>query len=300
MSEPLKKKIQLLEFKGILHADIDDSIIEESLHVFSKQYEIAELLSNIVVECIKTGKNEYNINISRYGLPFNNVTIHISKTNLMAMISANISNVDDEGNILINIYTTKDTFAYYTERRLYKEIRNSLAHELEHAYTILSTYKNTGSGDKISGDKLYADVCNIIHESITLNDVYYISYAIYSTYGHEMNAFVSQCYGEIYDQLITVKQLTNETIKTSLKKSTVYNIFLTNISNLKEVLHYSNNDKTDFIRRFNSELQIDSNKIKDSIQLDKLLNNVLLRNEEAVKYCHGVAMKVYYDLTDKK
>ena len=295
MSIPIRKDITLIEFKGKLLNNINETLLSESLHVFENQYEVADLLSDIIVECIMSNKNTATINVSRYNLPFTQVTININKNSLIAKPSATLNTVDENGNLIVVLNICNQITAYYTKKELYLELKNIIAHELEHSYTILKTYNNTGNVDNTSTNTLYRTVYDIVVNPTSYNDVYYIAYAIYSTFGHELNAFVSQCYGEVYNYLSKLDTLSNKSIIEALKNSEVYKIFNTNIQNITQVLNYSDDNKRKFIDRFNSISKKD--KINSIEQLNKLLNNTLKRNNESIKMCDRTAMNAFYKLT---
>jgi len=130
MSLPMVRKIHLLEFKSRNKPNIDINELDESLHVFNNQYQISELLTGLVVECLKINKDECTVDISRYGTPLKNVHIIIKKINsLIYNIGARLSNLDDEGNIEFTITLNKlQTLDDNINKQIFSQIKNAIAH----------------------------------------------------------------------------------------------------------------------------------------------------------------------------
>ena len=296
MSIPIKKEINLIRQKIQEEVTFNDQIIDESLHVFNDQYEVAGLLADLTINALKYNKDTFTVNVEKYNLPIKEVCIVIHKENLSPTLSGALTKVTSFGGITIEINTIPNILVMYDEKTAYNEFKNAIAHELEHAFTTLSEYKNTGTVNDYS--LLYNAVTEIMFNPTPPDDVYFFSYATYNVFGHEFNAFVSQCYGEVYDYLKKLDKVENQDIREALKKSETYRTFFINLRKLNMILDYDKKKKNNFIKSFN-ERSNGIYPIQDIDELDTLLDISLDRNKMAVRNCHSVAMKAYYNLFNK-
>lgn len=79
MSVRKRPNVDILEFKGSFSGSFEDSVIEEALHTFKNQYEVASLLSQKAVECIKYNYEGTTVDVSNFQLPITKVSIQINK-----------------------------------------------------------------------------------------------------------------------------------------------------------------------------------------------------------------------------
>ena len=300
MSTPIRKSIILEEYKYKKANITDSDILVESLHTFSQQHEIAEYIAGIIVECIKLNRNICTIDISQYGISCKKLTVNIIRENLVAQISAKVNEIDTEGNanMILNVYKHIGSIGY-SDKQLFYQIKEAIMHELGHWYFILTKYEKSGNVDTTSSNQLYLEVSNLIKDETVTGDVYYLAYAIYSIFGNELNAFVSQCHTQVYDYIIKRKDCSLDTVKDALRNSEVYETFITNINNVKHIIDYPHEKKGELIKCFNSAIMDKQCEIKTIEQLNKLLEFTLDKNMSALKMCSKTAVDAYYKYKNK-
>ena len=303
MSIPKKRPIVLSERKynkNIVTEDYNSELLNESLHTFDQQHELAEYIAGFAIECIKQKKNKCTVNIENFNLSFKNVNLEITKNNLIFKVSAWLSDVDSDGDgtIVINVYKHIDIIDY-NEKNLFLDIKEAVMHELGHWYFILTKYNNSGNVDTTSFNQLYEEITQMTKNDKISERLYYIVYALYSVFGNELNAFVSQCHCEVYNYLIQQKEISIKTVRMALIKSTTYNNFIENVDDLKNAIRNNDNKKEYIIHEFNTLTNNKKTNIRNVQQFNKILKFALERNNEALRFCEQTAVNAYYKLKNK-
>lgn len=304
MNIPLKQKIELIEnkyIKEIFKESFDDNLINESLHTFNKQHELSEYIVGFFIECIKLNKDFCKIDITRFNLPLKNLELIIYRKNLINRVSAQINNIDTDGNakLYLNVYIHIGKIFPTSEKFIFLDTKDAIMHELGHWFFILSKYNNSGVVDSTANDILYQEICQMLKNDNISQELYYILYALYSVFGNELNAFVSQCHSEIYNYLISQKDISIDSVKKALLVSDTYDTFKLNIVNLKQIMNSTETEKENIINEFNNNIINYQNKINDAKQFNKIIKLALDRNKEALIFCEQTAVDTFYQIKNR-
>lgn len=304
MSISMKKPIVLLEYKyskNIVTEGYNNELLDESLHTFNQQHELAEYIAGFAVEGVKLNKKSCIVDIKRFNLPLKKVVLIIKKENLINRVSAQINDIDTDGNakLFLNMYIHVGMIVSENEKIVFNETKEAIMHEFGHWYFILTKYNNSGSIDTTSSNPLYLEIQDIMKNPNISQELYYFLYSLYAVFGNELNAFVSQYYSEVYNYLMEQKELTIKSVRKALLRSNIYDTFITNINNLEHVIELNDYEKENLISEFNSNTNNKENNIKDVKKLNKMLKFALERNNEALRFCEQTAVNAYYKLKNK-
>ena len=260
--------------------------INESLGMFDKQYEIADKLSINIYDMIVNKEKHKVFSVDSDNINFVDVLIdkNILKTN------AEIYGFNDETKT-VKLTVNLNEMDLKDKNSFIRLMKNILTHELMHGNIFLHRYLN---GEDINDIPDYYDICQkIFNNKIKTSAVYQeFAYALYSIYYQEMQSIVSQTYVQIenYYKQHNIKP-NRENFKYVLKKIESYSTYYGNINRtvplIKFMLSY---DEKHFLEGL-EEVGFNF----DKKTLEKYLNLIIKRSEEAIKNIDRNAMLFYYE-----
>ena len=197
-----------------------DKLLTEELGVYNGQYELAKTLTQKALESLTDGIQVFEYQTDgRFS--FNKVICNVEFSHVQT--SAMIYNFDEECNLYIRLFVY-NKLSHYTRTQL----TNAIAHELMHGHIFTKRYSQ-----KVEINDM-PFLYNVSVEAIQnqgKNILYYFCYGIYSTYYQEVQSFVSQAKGEIFDLLGY-----NADVKVAIQKSNSYQIYYENIKVAEKII----------------------------------------------------------------
>lgn len=220
----------------------DKSYLIERAHVFNEQYvwarKCAESAYDMILKQIpqKTFRLKNPTDTDVQG-----VVLNVNNRNLLTT-SGSIDGLEDNGFIKITI-NANTKITEKTEDLAIYEIQSVIVHELGHGNIYWKRYVNHQEINDTPNDYSFC-VSIISSRGINYDSVIYkFCFACYSTYYHEVQAFISQTYGEILKEMhnigLTKRNVTKKKFQKLLVNTEVYSVFHHNI----EFCNQIENDK---------------------------------------------------------
>ena len=159
----------------------------ESLGSFNKQYDLAEDITDNVIEMMMYGIEEKEIMRDINGME-KKIIIVISQ---MGLFNAQITEIrTDSFKIVVNL--SRFNQLSYGLNSIKTKLKETIAHELMHSYIIYSRFHNDENVNDIPD--YYGMLTNIYNDESENGDIREISYALYATLYHERQSIVSQTF----------------------------------------------------------------------------------------------------------
>lgn len=201
--------------------------IDEECHIFKGQYELANSITDKVIENIISKTNNFIVNCNIGHFHIVDVTIKYVEGK---QCSGNVYKVnDDQGIVYITIFIGINFVKGKTFQKVKNGIMITVIHELMHGNIFLNRMKsNTVDDDKVDETpENYENILNATRNLIAETPPYYFARGLYLYYYQEAQAMTSQVWAEI-KQAYSNQQLGNLTIdgfKTALIDCDVYKDF---------------------------------------------------------------------------
>lgn len=271
----IKEKKFLFESKNF--NDLSELLLNEAMGSFEDQYTLADELSNVIYDMLMNNiiNLEYKTENDKV---ISIVDITINKNTPLMAISGAIKSIDPDLNKISIFINISDFNLKIHKPILLKRIKDVVVHELMHGNIFLKRYENN---QNINDMPFYYDSVVYLMGQTSENDIlYWFSYALYSTYYHEVNAVVSQTNAQLFNMLGYGNKHDNETIKKAIKSLDSYQIY-NRIINFT-VPYINNMDDDDInnkiVKQFNNiGVEINVKWVRDK------LNEILLIAQKAIK-----------------
>lgn len=189
MSIPYRKREIIYE--SLMKYDVNfseliDSLINESLGAFEKQYELTKEIASFAYSLLMNNKEKGDFEV-------NNEIVQKIEVELDLKViwgcSASLIGVGD-GFLSIKI-CMPDSYRMLSREKFMNAVSDPISHELMHYNVIIKRYKNDVIPDE--RPSYYDKLINIIrNENYNNSIVYEFAYGLYSTYYQEIAAMVSQ------------------------------------------------------------------------------------------------------------
>lgn len=206
---------------------LPEELINETGHVMEGQYAAAKLAAEKAYDLIKYGDgSSCEINVSEFHLPFKKIIIEINFGLLKT--KASLTNITTEGELKINIFFRKAD-KFLGEEYCVDTIASAIIHEMSHGGIYFSRYYNTGDVGEDTPD-YYDNLISIMNDDYFSGKMeYYLAFALYSTYYHEVQAMVSQTAFDIKRLLQGKENIGSNDIKRVLARTNTYQTYATNL-----------------------------------------------------------------------
>lgn len=229
---PLKKAVHKtipLREEAIIS---DKSYLIERAHIFNKQYVWAKVCAEVAYDMILKKVPQKTLKFKKTAdEDVKGVILNVNSHNLLKT-SGVITGLEDNGFVKIDINANSKITEKDKESAIC-EIQSAIVHELGHGNIYWKRYLNQQNINDIPDEYLFW------RDVISSNDInpesalYKFCFACYSTYYQEVQAFISQTYGEILkimqDFHIPKSKVTKRKFIGLIVKTEVYSIYHQNI-----------------------------------------------------------------------
>ena len=272
--------------------------IDEVSHKINDQDGISNKITDAVYNSLLYNKNKdkITVDISEFGTYTNEAHITVYSDGKLTNSYGRTNNFEP---LEIEIHVSQ-FWDVISQDKLKSDIRKTIAHELMHGNIFTNKYNKVKdlSHDQIVSalndyPDYYEDVVKIKSVSVPESLTYYFAYALYTSYYHEVQAFVAQSdsYFKKVLWLNRNRNITNENLREILKNCEEYSVFVQNISTVNHIRNMSTNEQKMFVQEFNSMMS-KGNEIRFE-QLNKLLNKIETVSNHALKNIEDVLMYDY-------
>ena len=205
--------------------NIINKILIESLGSFDKQYKISEELSNVIYQMFINGQEELLYQTNNNDL-FKLVKIYLITDNGVSAISGRFIGANyKEKKIILSLYIDKFN-RKYNEQKIKKRIKDVLVHELMHSNVFFKQRDN--NVEYTEPPEYYGYALQMMQYIDNPNNItFQFAYSLYATYYQEVNAIVSQTYGQIHNILDYNKEYNNQDIINALESTESYEVYST-------------------------------------------------------------------------
>jgi hypothetical protein len=273
--------------------------IDEVSHKLNDQDSITNKITDAVYNSLlynNRNGEKISVDISEFGAYTNEVYITVYTDGKLTNSYGRTNNFNP---LEIEIHVSQFWDVINPDKLKY-DIRKTIAHELMHGNIFTKKYNKVKdfSHDQIVNalndyPDYYEDVVRIKSAAEPESLSYYFAYALYTSYYHEVQAFVAQTdsYFKKVLWLNRNKNITNVDLKNILKNCEEYEIFVQNISTVEHIRNMSTNEQKLFLQEFNSMIS-KGNEIYFE-QLNKLLTKIETVSNHALKNIEDVLMYDY-------
>lgn len=276
--------------------------IDEVSHKLNDQEEISAKIANEIYNTLyyigKNGK-KINVDISEFGTYTDTATIEIYTDGHLKQSHARIN---DFLPLTIEIHVSQ-FWDVMSQEYLKYDIRKTIAHELMHGNIYTKKYNKVKDLEhdqivKALNDypDYYEDILRIKSAAEPESIIYFFTYTLYTSYYHEVQAFVAQSdsYFKKILWLNKEKKITNDNLRDIIKNCEEYQVFVQNIDTVNTIRNMSRRQQEMFLNELNSMMS-EKNKIPfDS--LNGLLNKIETVSNHALRNIENVLMYDYYEV----
>lgn len=214
-------------------------LLDESLGSFERQHVLAREIACAAYDMMVHGVNRNVIDVDN-GI-IKSVDLTLSFNTPSYDFRGTIENLNDEGTVFVKIDIPARCRHMSNSDYVIGRFSVVLSHELMHANIFLNRFNNN---EEISDAPIYyPNLIAVIRNEREGSVMHAVAYALYSTYYHEIQAFVSQTAQEIKDMFGGKLKYSNDEIRRGIKDSESYIIYSNNINGpLKDAINMSDED----------------------------------------------------------
>lgn len=292
MSIEKKKNISVIRPKYSINEGkiYDCLLLNEELGAFKSQYYMADIMANTAMDMIRNHIKEKEVNFPSPYSKWRQFKIEIEYSEDSSMVFYNTTATFEGCNdikVVVSLKISRNDVLSLSIFELKHKLTKIIAHELNHGYTVISTYNN--KGEIPNYPTYYHQMVSIIQDdSINPNSIIYqIAYAVYVTSYLEVPAFVSQTVPQIAASLKN-KNCSYEEFINEIKQTEAYEIYSDILYNLLPKVEKC--DKKIIVTELNNyEL-----KMNERI-LDKLIVQIKQNAEKAIRNIIRNAMIYFHE-----
>lgn len=290
----IKKRI--IQPKFIIENNISKQmkLLNEELGAFNGQYHMANIIADTAINMIRQHRktNESDFPFKKYKWKRFRLEIEYSEDSsfLFLNTTATFNGCNDDV-VAIIVKLSRNDVLSLTENELKHKLVKIIAHELNHGYTVISTYNN--SGHIPNYPNFYSKIVDIIQDNSVDNNsfLYKLSYAIYVTSYIEMPAFVSQTVPQLVKKL--KDKCSYDEFKNAIIETEAYEIYHDILEDIVPQIRKS--DVNSLIQEF-AEYSI----IFSKNDLDKIIDEIENNAKKAIKNIVRNAMRYFYEHVETK
>ena len=280
MSIGQRKNINILKPRYVIQENTlsDSQILTEELGAFNTQYVMADIMANTAIEMIKYHVKEKECVFPNVNCRWKEYKIEIVYPEDSPLLFFNTTatfNGCNDTKVVVLLKIAKNDILALSAFEFRAKLTKIIAHELNHGYTIISTYKS--KGDIPNYPRYYHQMMSIIQDNSIDPEslVYKLAYAFYASSYIELPAFVSQTVPQIANSLKN-KNCSYEVFKKEIKKTESYKLYSDILGNILPNIEAC--DKESLI------IELNSYDVKINVQkLNKLLLHIKNNSEKALK-----------------
>ena len=275
--------------------------IDEVSHKLNNQESIANKIANAIYDNlynVKKNSTKIEVDISEYGTYADTATILIFTD---GHIDKPYGQINDFRPLTIEIHVSR-FWDMIPQEKLKSGIRKTIAHELMHGNIYSKRYDKVKDFDRETILKAINDYPNYYEDVLRIKSaeehdslIYYFTYALYTSYYHEVQAFVAQSdsYFKKVLWLNRDRKITNDNLRDILKNCEEYQTFVQNIHTVNTLRNMTDGQRAVFLEELNSKMS-KGNEIQLD-QLDGLLDKIETAANHALRNIENVLMYDYYD-----
>lgn len=288
--------------RNMRNEDLLLEYIDEVAHKLNNQSNIGDKITDaIYADLLKVNKAVFKtvVNVSEFNTYVDEVTINVF---IDGNLRDSYAQINDFSPIIIELHVSK-YWDLIPEVELKNGIKKSIVHELMHGNIFTKKYNKIKGYDRETIIKslndypqYFPDINRIISFVNPDSLIYRFSYALYTSYYHETQAFIAQ--SDVYFKDIFInnknRKLDNEKLRGILKNCQEYQIFVQNIEVVNTIRRMSYTETKVFITEFNSLLSQQNS--MDDVTLYGLLKKIEQVAHGALKSIEDIIMSDYYEI----